>query len=100
MIGKAHGWGTFPKSEARFGCHLVLGPLFGLYPPSNFVTATAESLYPDWGHNSSALASASALSLSLFIFIFTLILPHLFPALLCFQSACVHHGSDQYTCLV
>jgi hypothetical protein len=26
-IGKAHGWGTFSKCEARLGYHLVLGPL-------------------------------------------------------------------------
>ncbi len=27
-LGKAHGWGTFPKCGAGLGYHLVLGPLF------------------------------------------------------------------------
>jgi hypothetical protein len=34
MIGEAHGWVTFSKCGARFGYHLILGPLlygFTLY---------------------------------------------------------------------
>jgi hypothetical protein len=34
MIGKAYGWVTFSKCGARFGYHLILGPLlygFTLY---------------------------------------------------------------------
>ncbi len=28
MIGKAHGWGTFPKGGAGLGYRLILGTLF------------------------------------------------------------------------
>jgi hypothetical protein len=28
MLGKAHGWGTFPKCEVGLAYHLVLGPSF------------------------------------------------------------------------
>jgi hypothetical protein len=36
-IGKAHGWGTFPKCRSGLGYHLILGPLFWECPhPRSF----------------------------------------------------------------
>ncbi len=84
---KPMGGGHSQNPRLDSAIAFVLGLLFGLYPTSNFVTETAESLNANWGHTSSALcicncrerereiALSLSLSLSLFILIFTLNLP-------------------------
>jgi hypothetical protein len=44
MVGKAHGWGTFPKWGPRLCYHLILDPLFQEcpYPTASLYTRNLE----------------------------------------------------------
>jgi hypothetical protein len=56
MIGKAHWVRDIPKIRGWIRLWPCPGPLIWALPyTSNFVTETAESLYANWRHNSSAL---------------------------------------------
>jgi hypothetical protein len=48
MVGKVHGWGTFPKWGPRFGYCLILDPIIFKcpYPRDLFYTRNLE-----WGNS-------------------------------------------------